>query len=142
MKMKLKQLALAILSLALISGSVLTACAPKTASTTITDVSAGEASALIAENRNNEEFIILDVRTPEEFAAGHIDGATNINFALKDFRERLMDLKRDNVYLVYCRSGNRSGQAIEVMKELHFDRIYHLSDGMSGWTAAGMGVVR
>jgi len=140
--LKLKRLALVIFSLVLISGSVLTACAPKTASTTVTDVSAGEASTLIEENRANPEFMILDVRTPEEFAEGHIAGAININFALKDFRDRLIELKRDNVYLIYCRSGNRSSQAIEVMKDLRFDRIYHLSDGISGWTAAGMGVVK
>jgi rhodanese-related sulfurtransferase len=143
LKSRLRYIAFAFLSLVVISGSVLAACAPRNADVLeVVDLTAPEASALIDENTSNPGFFIMDVRTPEEFAAGHIDRAVNINLALKDFRTRLDDLERKDIYLVYCRSGNRSAQAIEVMKDLRFEKIYHLSSGISGWMAAGFEVVR
>jgi rhodanese-related sulfurtransferase len=145
---KLRQLAFTILSAFLITGSVLTSvgCAPRYAVSTpaiaVTDLTAAQASDLIDRNRGNPDFIVLDVRTPEEFAEGHIASAVNINFGSQDFKSRVGKLKRDRVYLVYCRSGNRSGQAIEIMKELHFGEIYHLANGISEWMAAGLPTVR
>lgn len=137
-----KRVALAILSLALLSSSVLTACATGSSLTVVTDVTAARAFALIEENRSNPAFSIVDVRTPEEFAEGHIAGAANVDFGARDFREQIGNLERDGIYLVYCRTGNRSSQAIDVMKDLDFERIYHLARGITEWTAAGLEVVR
>ena len=63
---------------------------------------------------------LIDVRTAEEFAAGAIDGAENIDVQSPDFDALVADLPRDEPYLVYCRSGNRSAQAIERMGALGF----------------------
>lgn len=98
-----------------------------------TDVTALEAEALINENIDNEHFIILDVRTPSEYNAGHIDGATNVNYNASDFVEKLNKLDKTDVYLLYCASGNRSSRALSKMKELGFTKIYHLKKGYNGW---------
>ena len=98
-----------------------------------TDVTPLEAEALINENIDNELFIILDVRTPSEYNAGHIDGATNVNYNASDFVEQLNKLDKTDVYLLYCASGNRSSKALNKMKELGFTKIYHLKKGYNGW---------
>lgn len=98
-----------------------------------TDVTPLEAEALVNENIDNEHFIILDVRTPSEYNAGHIDGATNVNYNDSDFVEQLNKLDKTNMYLLYCATGNRSSKALKKMKELGFTKIYHLKKGYSGW---------
>jgi phage shock protein E len=94
------------------------AAAP-TASATDADSSTASAQlpgvAAEAEGRT-----LLDVRTPAEVAEGHLAGALLIDLQGPDFRAAVDELPRDEPYLVYCRSGNRSGQAIEIMRELGF----------------------
>lgn len=81
---------------------------------------------------------ILDVRTAEEFASGRLDGATNIDFYQPGFASRLeSELDPDRPVLVYCRSGNRSGQAAQLLAELGFDEIYDLDGGVNAWAGAG-----
>lgn len=131
----------------LIAGTVLTGgCAsvnPVAESQTIVvDVSAGEAHTLIQENQGDASFVILDVRTPEEYDEGHIEGAVNLNFYDDDYREQLENLDRDDTYLLFCRSGNRSGQTLDIMEELEFMTIYHMTGGMNEWNGEGLPVVR
>jgi phage shock protein E len=64
---------------------------------------------------------LLDVRTPEEYAEGHLDGARNIDLESDGFRDRAERLDPDASYVVYCATGNRAGQAIEIMRELGID---------------------
>jgi phage shock protein E len=66
------------------------------------------------------ERVVIDVRTPAEVAEGHVTGALLLDVQDPSFREAVADLPRDEAYVVYCRSGNRSGQAIELMRELGF----------------------
>ncbi|MCR6030383.1 rhodanese-like domain-containing protein [Nocardioides sp. zg-579] len=66
---------------------------------------------------------VLDVRTPEEYAAGHIDGAANLDLGAEDFRDRVDELPRDTYYVVYCASGARATRAIEVMRGLGFGSV-------------------
>lgn len=66
---------------------------------------------------------VIDVRTPEEFAAGHLQGAMNIDLAADDFEQRTADLDMTTSYVVYCASGNRAGTAIEAMTEQGFDQL-------------------
>lgn len=84
---------------------------------------------------------VIDVRTPEEFAEGHIDRAELIDFNAAGFRDRIGALDRDGTYFVYCRSGNRSGQATAIMAELGFTRVYDLDGGITAWHDAGAPVV-
>ena len=74
--------------------------------------------------------VLLDVRTPSEFAAGHIDGAMNIDFENSSFASEIKKLDKAAPYFVYCRSGNRSGQAISIMKKEGIGNIYELSGGI------------
>ncbi|MDN4171501.1 rhodanese-like domain-containing protein [Nocardioides sp. SOB77] len=66
---------------------------------------------------------VVDVRTPEEYAAGHVDGAMNLDLAADDFRDRVAELPRDRYYVVYCESGARATRAIEVMRGLGFGSV-------------------
>lgn len=84
-----------------------------------------------------EDLVILDVRTPEEFAEGHIDGAVLVDFYDEDFGEQLAALDPAVPYLVYCRSGNRSGQAMTMMQGLGFDDVADVDGGIIAWSAEG-----
>ena len=79
---------------------------------------------------NTEGAVLLDVRTPEEFASGHIQSAINIDFQNPSFAEDVKKLDTSKPYFVYCRSGNRSGKAISFMKENGFTKIYELQGGI------------
>jgi phage shock protein E len=68
----------------------------------------------------SDSTVIIDVRTPDEFATGHLVGAINIDVQSPDFRDRVMALDTDGEYFIYCRSGNRSGQAINQMFQMGF----------------------
>lgn len=63
-----------------------------------------------------EGAVILDVRTPEEYAAGHLRGSRNLDLADPRFADQVKELDQDLSYVVYCATGNRAGQAIEVMR--------------------------
>lgn len=70
----------------------------------------------------NGHAIVLDVRTPEEFATGHLQDARNLNFRAPDFAQQLARLNPQGTYLVYCASGNRSGQAVAQMRKKGFKK--------------------
>ena len=97
----------------------------------------------IAENVNVEEFSkrlegaqLLDVRTPDEWNEGIIEGAIMANFYEDDFESQLAKLDKEKPVAVYCKSGGRSGQAMERMNELGFKEVYNLKGGISAWNSA------
>jgi rhodanese-related sulfurtransferase len=98
-----------------------------------TDVSVEQARKLIRERGGKADFVVLDVRTPAEFAGGHLPGAVNLDIQARDFLTRLEGLDRGKSYLVYCRSGNRSAKAVEAMEQMEFPKVYHMREGMIGW---------
>ena len=108
----------------------------------IEDISAADANDLIEQNRGKEGFVILDVRTPEEYEGGRIEGSENIDYYGDDFRERIEALDKDQTYLVYCASGNRSGRALKLMSDLGFERVYNLIGGITRWQSEGLPVTR
>jgi phage shock protein E len=81
--------------------------------------------------------VLVDVRTPEEFAQGHLAGAELIDFQGPDFRQRIAELPRDEPYFLYCRTGNRSAQAAAVMAELGFTDVVD-GGGYEDLVAAGL----
>lgn len=97
-----------------------------------------EASTLIQKNKANPEFVILDVRTPKEFTSGHIEDAINLDYYSKIFLDDLDRLAKTKTYLVYCRSGSRSGKTFNFMKELRFQKVYHMVGGIVRWQAEGL----
>jgi len=85
--------------------------------------------------------VLVDVRTPEEFAKGHLDGAININFKKRTFPSYISAISKDKPVLIYCRSGNRSGKAAFIMQALGFNDVYDLTPGYKGWNAEKMTIV-
>ena len=92
------------------------------------DVSAQEAKELIVKDK---EMVILDVRTPGEFANGHVAGAVNIDFYASDFEKQLEKLDTAGTYLIYCASGNRSGKATSLMQNKGFQNIINSTAGFN-----------
>jgi phage shock protein E len=109
---------------------------PDTAISGISTISAGDAAAIT--DNPPEDLVVLDVRTPEEFAEGHLDGAVLIDFYDADFAEQLAALDPDVPYLVICRSGNRSGQTLGIMEQLGFASAADVDGGIIAWAGAGL----
>lgn len=87
--------------------------------------------------RSNTNAVVLDVRTPEEYAAGHLHGAVLLNFRSPDFTNQLARLDKTKTYLVHCAAGGRSAKACEKMHTLGFSRIVNLEGGLTAWQEAG-----
>ena len=83
---------------------------------------------------------LIDVRTPEEFAAGHLRGAVNIDLSARDFDERIGALDKAGSYVVYCASGNRAGTAIQIMRDQGLDDLIN-GGGFEDLAAAGLATV-
>jgi rhodanese-related sulfurtransferase len=101
-----------------------------------------EALALIQKNKGNPSFVVLDVRTPEEFKEGHIEGAINVDYNSGGFPTGLKELDKSKTYLTYCRSGNRVKGAVKMMRELGFENIIRLNGDMIRWKSEKMPVVK
>ena len=100
------------------------------------------ASDLIAKHKNNTDFIILDVRTPQEFNNGHIEKAILLDFYSKTYTDGLKRLDKSKTYLIYCRSGNRSGKTLDLIKNMGFSQVYNMDQGIRGWLSMGFSVVK
>ena len=107
-------------------------------SSSATDLSVTEFSSKIAESG----VVTLDVRTPGEFAEGYIEGARLIDFQGGNFENEIATLDKNATYAVYCRSGNRSGQAVKVMKDAGFSNVFNMNGGVIEWANAGLPLVR
>jgi rhodanese-related sulfurtransferase len=117
-------------------GSILLLAGCSSSSTAV-DLGVKEFSAKVAE----AGVITLDVRTPGEFMSGFIQGAQNIDFQSGNFENEIAALDKNATYAVYCRSGNRSGQAVKVMHDAGFHNVYNLNGGVIDWANAGLPLV-
>ena len=97
------------------------------------NVGVEEFAKLRAENSNR----VLDVRTPAEFAKGHLLGALNIDVNGQDFEKNIAALDKSKTYLVHCAGGFRSAKACEKMSHLEFRNLYNLQGGFKAWEKAG-----
>ena len=86
--------------------------------------------------------VIVDLRTPDELKQGKIPGAIVIDFFGPDFEPLIEALDRDKVYLLYCASGGRSGETLDLMSNMGFKRVYELEQGFREWVKAKMPVDR
>ena len=98
----------------------------------------GAAKVLKADSK----VVVLDIRTPKEFKAGHIKGAKNLDFFEDDFEASLKKLEPDKTYLVHCASGGRSSKALELFKQLGFKSVIHLDGGFKDWEKSGQPVAK
>ena len=97
------------------------------------DIEPEEAFELIITNKNTDGFVILDVRTPEEYDETHIENSLNINYNSKNFKLEIEKLDKNKKYLVYCHSGRRSSNAIKTMEKSGFEDLKNISGGISKW---------
>ena len=87
--------------------------------------------------RKNTNNVVLDVRTPKEFAESHIPGSTNIDVNAPDFSKRVSALDPNKTYLVHCAAGVRSAKACEKLSQMKFKQLYNLDGGLHAWEKAG-----
>lgn len=78
---------------------------------------------------------LIDIRTPEEFNAGHLNTAKNIDFYNPNFIDSLQALDKNEPYAIYCRSGNRTSQTLSMMKAIGFTDVVELNGGLVAWEA-------
>jgi rhodanese-related sulfurtransferase len=81
--------------------------------------------------------VVLDIRTPAEYASGHIEGAVNLDFNAPGFADELAKLDRDATYVVHCGTGGRSTRSLEIFERLGFRSVAHLDGGLNAWREAG-----
>ena len=108
----------------------------------IKNIKTKNAYKLIENNKKNKNFVILDIRTAQEYSSSHIENSINIDYYLTDFEENIDKLDRDKTYFVYCRSGNRSGRSMSIFKKLGFQDVYNLSGGITKWIKKGYPVIK
>ncbi len=104
----------------------------------IENITPDEAYILIQENKDNPNFVILDVRTPEEFLDEYIENAVNLDYYSDTFRNGLDKLDKNKTYLIYCRSGRRSENTLNIMEELDFREVYNMLSGIIKWKSEGL----
>jgi rhodanese-related sulfurtransferase len=92
-----------------------------------------QAAKMVSEGK----VLVLDIRTPAEYQAQRIAGATNLDFRAPDFEQRLGTLDRNATYLLHCASGGRSTRSLPVFEKLGFQFVTHLDGGIKAWIAAG-----
>lgn len=114
--------------------------APAASAFKVVDIKPVAASKMIKERA--AECIILDIRTPGEFKAGHIKGAINRDYRNANFAAELGKLDTKKPVLMHCASGGRSTAALKVFKEAGFKKVYHLKAGFNGWKRAKLPVAR
>ena len=85
---------------------------------------------------------LVDVRTPGEYAEGHLEGAINIDYNGDNFSEEIEALTKTMAVYVYCRSGGRSARAAGVLSEKGFTEVYDLKGGILSWQEKGLPVKR
>lgn len=102
---------------------------------------AEECYTLIQENKDNPDFIILDVRTPAEYASGHLENAVNLDYYEDDFEATLDTWDKSKTYLIYCRTASHSAAVMKIMQRLEFSEVYNMLGGINAWTAAGLPTV-
>ena len=121
--------ALAITATLAASGLALSACAPNAGNPPMAAVDF------------TADTIVIDVRTPEEFDTGHLAGALNINWESAEFMEALSTLDKSANYALYCRSGNRAGQALDMMTSMGFTSVQNIGSVDEAAATTGLAVI-
>ena len=133
---------LLIIGLALVLASILLATAFRPALLVAETAAANAPEAItVAEavELRKQGALVLDVRQPEEWEAGHIPGATLI--PLSELPKRLDEIPDDHNVVVVCRSGSRSGQAIQILCQSGFNQTTSMNGGMKQWAASDLEIV-
>jgi rhodanese-related sulfurtransferase len=108
----------------------------------VQDVTPDQAAALIQQHAGDANFVILDVRNPDEFTGGHIQGAVNLCYLCSTFADSIASLDKSKTYLVYCGTEHRSPLAAAAMKSAGFTSLYNMTGGLAAWKTADLPVVQ
>ncbi len=101
------------------------------------DIDVKEAQQMIQDNLNNQDFVILDTRTPREYENGHLENSVFLNYSSPTYKQEIEKLDRTKKYLIYCHSGGRSKTTLNMMKEMGFSEAYNMKGGIVAWSQAG-----
>jgi rhodanese-related sulfurtransferase len=93
-------------------------------------------------NNVNKDILLIDVRTPQEYASGHVENSIIIDFRASNFKDLIGELNKDQDVYVYCKVGGRSGAAAKLMEEMGFKKIYDLQGGILQWEKDGFKKVK
>lgn len=132
----------------LLSALLLSSCAnaqsPKSEETAATSQNTSQATNIdvntAQQTLQQSQVKLLDVRTAEEYAQGHIPGAQNIDFLGSNFSEEIKKLDPQQHYVVYCASGNRSQKATQQMSDLGFTQVQNVLGGFQAWQSQNLPV--
>lgn len=90
----------------------------------------------VASIKDDPEVVLIDVREPEEYAAGHISEVTLM--PMGEVPQRLDEIPTDKTVIAYCRSGNRSGQVMQFLQQQGYDNVHNMEGGIIAWEQAGL----
>ena len=124
--------------LAVVTAVAITLSACGSEASSVTNLSVTQ----FAEEIKQPSIQVLDVRTPAEFAEGHLANSLNIDFQSGNFDSQIQTLDKSKSYAVYCRSGVRSAMAAEEMSHLGFKFVSNMVGGILEWSAAGLSVTK
>ena len=103
------------------------------------EVTAQQAYQLL---QSNPDIVVLDIRTGREFRSGHIEGAININYFDRNFRDQIAELDGSKTYIMHCAAGGRSDASIRILRNAGLTNVYHMGGGTSEWRREGLPLVR
>ncbi|MCP4882432.1 MAG: rhodanese-like domain-containing protein [Flavobacteriales bacterium] len=90
----------------------------------------------------SDQILLIDVRTPGEFASGHIENSINIDYKSDDFKDLIGELDKNQEVYVYCKVGGRSGRSAKILEDMGFEKIYDLDGGINAWEKEGLKMVK
>lgn len=129
---------LALLAAAFLASPIFAEDAPKTVpvvpAAVAKNVTTDEVQKLMKDDPN---VVVLDVRTAEEFAAGHIAGAKNIDIMSPDFAKQIAALDKSQTYVIHCAAGGRSARACKAPEVQQLKSVYHMNEGFKAWEKSG-----
>lgn len=105
------------------------------------DLTPQESQEIIKKNDNNPQFVLIDVRTQGEYQGGHLEGAVNVDYQ-SDFKTEIEKFDKGKKYLLYCRTGIRSDNAMQIMRYAGFKEVYNMLGGISLWAEEGFSIVK
>jgi rhodanese-related sulfurtransferase len=111
---------------------------PETSANKYKTISATACDSLIKANEKNPNFVILDVRTPNEWKSDHLSGSINRNYYDADINAQLSALPKAKIFLLYCLAGSRSAPTLVKMKNLNFSEVYEMSGGINAWKSKSL----
>jgi rhodanese-related sulfurtransferase len=101
-----------------------------------------DAYAFIQTNRNNPEFVLIDIRTPNEYRDGYIETAINMSLHSPSFEADINKLDKGKTYLIYCRTGSRVAVAVKMMGKAGFKKVYVIAGDIVKWKSEGLPLVK